>query len=472
MSWTGDQILVGAGDPAAAPAGGERRPAQILAVPANGGPASALLTGAADELVQSPQLVNGGKAVLFTLRKGDGDWQDASVVVQDLATGKRTVLVDRGTDARVLGAGYLIYERESTLFAMAFDERRLAVTGSPVPVQTGVQEALGNFSGAAQAAISNSGSLVFVPTSGIGATSRALMWLDRKGTTERLKLPPALHFMGRSQTLSPDGTRVASRVISGSSSALADIWIGHLANGIFTRITFAGRVTDPVWSPDGLRVCYENLDEVLCQPADGSGAARTLFKWPRMSTIDTLSPDGRWLLFSAQPDTTANNDTFVMDMQSPSDIRPLIRDRARSRVPSVSRDGRWIAYTSGESAREDVYVRPFPAVDGGRWQVSTDGGDRPTWSHDGRELFYLASASAGGTSDVTIMRVPIKAGPTFSAGAPEAVVKLPPNAAFNFSVAADGRFLINVPASDDGAGRNRMVLVQHWIEELKAKVPR
>jgi hypothetical protein len=131
-----------------------------------------------------------------------------------------------------------------------------------------------------------------------------------------------------------------------------------------------------------------------------------------------------------------------------------------------------VAYVSGESGRDEVYVRPFPAVDDGRWQVSTAGGDRPNWSHSGRELFYLAAASGGRTSDVTIMKVAITPGPTFNAGAPEPVVKLPPNAAFNFSVAADGRFLINVPASDTGFGRSRLSVVQNWFAELKAKVPR
>ena len=209
-SWAGDQILVGTGDPAAAPVGGEKRAARILAVPANGGPVSTLVTVAIDEFVQSPQLINDGKTMLFTLRKGDDDWQDANVVVQDLATGKRTVLVEHGTDARVVAAGYLIYEREATLFAMAFDERRLAVTGSPVPVQADVQEARGGFSGAAQAAVSSNGSLVYVP-SGV-STNRVLVWLDRSGATEPLKFAPALHFAGRSQRLSPDGTRVASRI--------------------------------------------------------------------------------------------------------------------------------------------------------------------------------------------------------------------------------------------------------------------
>ena len=163
---------------------------------------------------------------------------------------------------------------------------------------------------------------------------------------------------------------------------------------------------------------------------------------------------------------------MIADTQSPSEVRPLTRDGPGAGVSAVSRDGRFVAYVSGETGSEEVYVRPFPGLDGGRWQVSTAGGDRPNWSHTGRELFYLAAASGGRTSDVTIMKVAIKPGPGFSAGAPEPVVKRPPNAAFNFSVAADGRFLINVPASGSGAGRNRMVVVQNWFEELKAKVPR
>jgi Tol biopolymer transport system component len=265
---------------------------------------------------------------------------------------------------------------------------------------------------------------------------------------------------------------VASR-ITGRTTALSDIWVGDVKQGIFRRITFTGRATDPVWSADGSRVCYEIQDEVSCQPADGSGSPRSLFKWPRVNTLEELSPDGRWMLFSEQPDTTARFVTMIADMQSPSTIRPLMRDGSGAGVPAVSPDGRLVASVSGASSiTDEVYVRPFPAVDEGRRQVSTAGGERPNWSHTGRELFYLAAASGGRTSDVTIMKVAINPGPPFSAGAPEPVVKLPPNSAFNFNVAADGRFLINVPASGSGPARDRLVVVQNWFEELKAKVPR
>jgi Tol biopolymer transport system component len=459
MSWTGDRILVGVNDPP-----------RILAVPADGGTVTTLVTLASDELAQTPQLVNDGRSVLFTLLKGDGPWQDATVVVQDLTSGARTVLVEHGTDARVIAAGYLVYERESTLFAIAFDEDRVTVRGSPVPVQTNVQEALGNFSGAAQAVVSSNGTLVFVPMNTAFSFERVLMWLDRNGVTERLPFPPAPHFTGRSQRLSPDGRKVASRII-GDNLAVTDLWVGELAQGIFRRITFTGRASDPVWSADGSQVCYEQQDEVLCQPADGSGAARSLFKWPRLNTLEERSPDGRWMLFLEQPDTSSRFNTRMVDMRSPSAIRQVPPDGAPARFPSLSPDGRFIAYVSGESAREDIYVRPFPAVSEGRWQIATRG-DRPSWSPDGKELFYLAGASGGGTSDATLMRVPVRPGPVFSAGVPEPVVKLPPNAAFNFSVAADGRFLINVPAIDSSDDRNRLIVVQNWFEELKAKVPR
>jgi Tol biopolymer transport system component len=448
INWTGDRITLGVDDPP-----------RILSVPADGGTATDLVTLEPDELAQTPQLLNGGRSVLFTLLKGEGAWQDANVVVQELATGTRRVLVERGTDARVL-AGYLIYERESTLFAIAFDEERLTVSGSPVPVQANVQESV--FSGAAQAAMSSSGSLVFVPSGLSGSLVRALVWLDQNGKTERLKFPPAAHFSARSQRLSPDGTRIVSRIV-GTASRSSDIWIGEIDQGIFRRITFSGQVTDPVWSADGSRICYEQQDEVFCQPADGSGSAQSLFKWPRLSTLEEVSPDGRWLLFS-QP-------THIVDLQSPSDIRPLLRDGSVARLPAVSPDGRLVA-SAGATFEDGVFVRPFPLVEGGRWQVSTGRGAASQWSHDGRHLFYLTGASGGFTTDATIMRVAVRTGPPFSAGAPEPVVKLPPNAAFNFSVARDGRFLINVPASDGEESRSRLVVVENWIEEVKAKVPR
>ena len=202
--------------------------------------------------------------MLFTLLKGDSSWQDATVVVQDLTTGTRTVLVEHGTDARVIAAGYLIYERESTLFAIAFDEGRLAVCGSPVPVQSGRPGSAWQFfrrgaGGDFQQRFARLRSC----RRGRQCRSRA----DVAGSErcdEQLKFPPAPHFAGRSQRLSPDGKRLASR-ITGSSSALSDIWVGEFEQGIFRRLTFDGRATDPVWSADGREICYEN--RMRCLPA-------------------------------------------------------------------------------------------------------------------------------------------------------------------------------------------------------------
>ena len=470
MTWTGDRITLAVDNPP-----------RIISIPADGGAGESTLIGLeADELAQTPQLLHGGRTVLFTLFKGElpgftqsSSWQDAKVVAQELSSGRRVLLVDGGTDARALASGHLVYERESTLFAIAFDQERLAVIGSPAPVQADVQEALGGFTGAAQVAISDNGSLVYVPgVAGLGGSmSRELMWLDRSGATERLKFAPAMHFTGRSQRLSPDAKRIVSRVIGGSS-ADTDLWVGELAQGIFRRLTFSGRATDPVWSADGSEICYEQLDEVVCQPADGGGAPRALFKKSRVSTLEDRSADGRWLLFSVQPDSTARFLTHITDISSPATVRQLSGDGTAVRVPSVSPDGRWIAYVTGDSSGDGIYVRPFPAFEGGLWQVAPAGADRPSWSPNGRELFYLAAASGGGTADVTVMRVAVSTGPTFSAGAPEPVVKLPPNAAFNFSAGPDGRFLINVPAAGVMSSRDRLIVVQNWFEELKAKVPR
>ncbi len=139
MSWVGDRILLG-----------QSNPRGIVEVPANGGPAKLLVSvdPKKGEWAHGPQLVSGGRAVLFTLRTGTGAWDDASIVVQDLSSGRRAVLVNGGTDAHLLPTGHLVYAREATIFAMPFDDARLAVTGGPVPVQPGVRQSPPAASGA------------------------------------------------------------------------------------------------------------------------------------------------------------------------------------------------------------------------------------------------------------------------------------------------------------------------------------
>jgi serine/threonine protein kinase len=159
---------------------------------------------------------------------------------------------------------------------------------------------------------------------------------------------------------------------------------------------------------------------------------------------------------------------------TPPLLAELIATPASDESPSLSPDGRWLVYESNESGASQVYLRPFPEVSQGRWQLSTAGGVDPSWSRDGREVIFLEIATSGAAQPRAILSVSIPPGPPFVPAAPRLVVKYPANAARGFAEAADGRFLLSVPASsgdDEPAARPRIVVVQNWREELARLVP-
>ena len=460
-SWTGDRILLG-----------QASPRGIVEVLAGGGTAK-LLVGvdeSKDESAHGPQLLAGGRAVLFTLRAGSQVWDASTIVVHELATGRRTALVKGGTDARVLPTGHLVYFRDGTLFAVPFDEERMTVIGGAVPVQMGIQQAVMNLSGAVQAAWSDSGAMAYVP-SGASGFNRELLWLNRQGQLERTTAPQRPFVEGdTSLALSPDGTRAAVQVLDG---AVRDLWVWTVARGELTRLTFTGEASLPVWTQDGRRICYNDTGEAFCQAADGSGKPVSLFKFPGLYSLGSMSPDGTRVVFSTVPETGHMGDIMMATLGPPVEIRPLIKSRFREATPRISPDGRWIAYESDESGRSEVFVRPFPEVDQGRWQVSTEGGEAPRWAKNGRELFFDASGRDGRPR--SFWSSTIQPGGTFVAGKPtlfatsvSANVRSP-----GYDVAPDGRLLIHANESRltavAEASRPHVVVVQHWFDELKAR---
>ncbi len=303
-SWVGDRILLG-----------QSTPRGIVEIPASGGDPKLLVSvdEAKGELAHGPQLLAGGRAVLFTLRTGAAAWHDSAIVIQELATGMRHVLVNGGTDGRVLPTGHLVYSREGTLFAMPFDATRLVVTGGAVPVQEGIQQSAGGGqSGAAQVAWSDQGAFVFVPGSA-GSTVRALVWIDRKGREEFASAPQRPYgFGGSALRVSPDGLQVALAVTPVAQSMAdgvlnpartgteSDIWVWHIARGSLTRLTTTRRAFTPIWTPDGQRICYDDGREAFCQAADGRGQPESLFKAEALNGLRGFARDGSRLLFTTR----------------------------------------------------------------------------------------------------------------------------------------------------------------------------
>jgi serine/threonine-protein kinase len=470
-SWSGDRILLSQGTDANT----------IVEVPANGGAPRVLLTmdEKSAERAQSPQLVAGGRAVLFTLRERAAAWDQSSIVVQDLSTGQRKTLVKGGTDAHILPTGHLVYVRDATLFAMPFDQTRLEVTGSPVQLEREIQQAAIAASGAAQWVWAANGDVAFVP--GEGRSDRILTWVTYDGKIEPTAAPlRPITFNPSGLRIAPDGTRVALAVEadprSGGSTAFlqstpraSDVWTWDIRRNTLTRLSVNGEATSPVWSPDSQRICYRGGHEILCQAADGSGAVATVGQIKEAGSVKSFSPDGRRLLWTDNPAKTS--DIFMASLDSSTTSRPLLNTQFNENGAAVSPDGRWLAYSSDESGRAEVYVRPFPEVDRSRSTVSTEGGLEPRWSRDGRTLYYI---NGGGPVQRVLWSAAIHPGPAFNSEQPKVLAKLSTDTSAAYDVAPDGRFLFHMSATNSAVRSQRVpqiVVVRHWFDELRARVP-
>jgi serine/threonine-protein kinase len=350
---------------------------------------------------------------------------------------------------------------------VAFDLARLEVRSDPAPV---LQRVVTKPSGAASFGVAQDGSLVYLSRDIQGAVERTLVWVDRQGREESLNAPPRAYTNPR---ISPDGTKVALGVGDQDN----DIWVWDLARATLTRLTFdRGLDYGPVWTPDGRRIAFSSTrgagtggSNLHWQPADGTGAVEGLRESaePQTQFPTSFSPDGTRLVF-VEIGSTTGLDIGVLTMDGVRRATPLVQTPANEGYAKISPDGRWVAYESNESGRNEIYVRPFPEVNGGRWQVSTGGGFEPFWGRDGRELFYLVGPGR-------MMATPIQAGAgaTFAAGNPRVVVD-GQYVAQGYDVSPDGqRFLMIKDArpTAEGPPPSQLIVVQNWSEELKRLVP-
>jgi len=419
-----------------------------------------------------PEFLPTRQAVLFTIWPvAASGADDAQIAVLDLRSGTQKVLVRGGSHARYVPTGHLVYRVGGTLRAVAFDLERLEVTGTPVPV---VPQLLTKQGGAADFDVAENGMLVYVAGSApreATAPRRRLVWVDRQGREEFLEAPERAYLYPR---MSPDGTRVAVAI----SDQQADIWVWDLTRKTLTRTTFDPAPDSyPVWTPDSRRVIFGSprggQPNLFWQPADGTGAAERLTESSYNQQAFSISPDGSRLVFR---EGLPPYDLNVLLVGTDRRREPLLRTPFNEGNAEVSPDGRWLAYESNESGRNDVYVRPFPDVNAGRWQVSTAGGSRPLWARNGQELFYVGE-------DAALMSVRVQRGTTWTATTPlmlftgqqfffgDAPGQL--GQGRTYDIARDGRrFLMIKEGSADGARpTNSIVVVQNWFEELKRLVP-
>ena len=410
-----------------------------------------------------PEVLPGGTAVLFTIDHGGAGIEGMELAVLDLGTMEQKVLLSGGSHARYAATGHLVYGANGTLRAVPFDLARLAVTGDPVPLLEGVMTAP---NGAVQFSLSADGSLVYVAgDAGSQSPPRTLVWVDRQGREEPLPAPPRTYRYPR---LSPDGTKVALDIQDQEN----DIWVWDVPRVTLTRLTFdPGLDRTPVWTPDGQRIAFSSQQDgppnLFWQAADGTGSVERLLESTNSQFPTSFSPDGARLVFGDTP-----NDIAVLALEDERQMTSLVQTTFSERSGEISPDGRWLAYESNESGQREIYVRPFPDIDTGRWQVSTGGGNHPVWARSGEELFYLAP-------DVAVMRVAVEGAATFRAGTPTRLFQGPylgPGAGRGFrtyDVSPDGqRFLMIKEGTPEESGAPpSLILVQNWTEELKRLVP-
>jgi len=256
-----------------------------------------------------------------------------------------------------------------------------------------------------------------------------------------------------------------------------NLWLYEFARGVTTRFTFdTGAEFDPVWSPDGSRIAFTSarsgVFDLYQKASDMSGEDEVLYKSEDPKASSSWSPDGRFLLyFNPIPPVRQ----WLLPLSgTAADRKPIRLDNSQfdEAAGRISPDGRWIAYGSSESGRQEIYVRPLdlPGAAGsspvaaapvsGKWMVSKDGGTTPLWSRDGKEIFYLSAV--GGMA----MTVPVNTGRVFQAGIPKPLFKLPPGVLF-WDVTSDGkRFVMAAPASASTASLP-FTVVLNWQSALK-----
>ena len=427
----------------------------LFRVSASGGTPSAITTPdpSQGEITHRwPEFLPGAKAALFTIWKGSSE--TSRIAVLSLETGEHRGLVEGASFARYSPTGHVVYAREGKLEAAPFDLERLEFTGLPTPLFLEVRT-LDTF-GTAHFSVSRDGSLAYIPPS--GPPERTLLWVDRNGWTRPLTDSRRAYGYPR---LSPDGKRLAVTIDDDG----AHIWVYDLERDALTRLSGPDGYV-PIWTPDGEWVTFHSgmeTSEIVWQAADGSGVAERLTS---LTTIfgepNSWSPNGKLLAFT----DSDPRDIWLLSLEGERKARPFLQTPANEAGGVFSPDGRWIVYNSDESGQLEVYVQPFPGP-GGKWQVSTEGGDEAVWARTGREIFYRSGDK--------MMGVDVETEPSFRLSKPKMLFEgryegFGWYGYANYDVSPDGQRFLMIRSEEESAP-TRIHVVLNWAEELKAKVP-
>ena len=398
-----------------------------------------------------PQVLPGGKAMIFTVWTGPGS-DERHLHLQMLDSGERRPLVQGASTGRYVASGHILYSRDDVLFAVPFDLAQLKITGPAAPLPERALDDEG-----AHFSVSDTGLLAYLPVSP-RRFERRLVWIDPTGAIEPLLLPPRGYT---DPQLSPDGRFVAFTVIG----AIEAIWIYDLARHTLAPFTStsAGSSQAPTWTPDGTRILYRGtragFRNLFWQLVDGGGDEERLTTSEDLQTPTSWSPDGKYLAFvDTAVGTGSDIAVLQIDRHQPT---VFLKTGALEAGPRFAPDGHWLAYSSDESGASEVYVRAFPGP-GAKLQVSTEGGSEPVWSRDGHQLYYRNRDK--------MLAASVTTRPTLTVGPPRTIFEgrymRTDTGGAGYDVSSTGRFLMVQPVEPEEPA-TRINIVLNWFEALR-----
>jgi len=409
-----------------------------------------------------PQYISEYNTVIYTVGTYSSPdfYEDCNIEALNLKSGDKKTIIKGASTARYVKNGYLVYTHSGILYAVKFDIGNLQVIGQPVPV---VQDIAGDVtSGAMNYDISENGTLVYFPGQ-LEQGNRQIIKFDLNGKETNLQAPLNTYIEPR---ISPDGKKIAMVIPNGKDY---DIWIYDILRKSLSRLTFGGNNRTPTWSPDGKKIAYwRYLDEgssgIFSRNSDGSDEAEEIYKFKGRTYIDCWSADSKYLILD-----DASNGSLSKISILPLDGSKKVRDfslnnNITSRISSLSPDGKWLAYTSNESGKNQVYVKAFPSGMG-KWQISTDTGIEPHWAPDGKTIYYTANDK--------MMKVSVTTAPTFIPQAPVVLfsgyVRLDVDSGLTFDISPDGKYFISTKANKTESLK-KITIVLNWFKEIEKLV--
>jgi serine/threonine protein kinase len=367
----------------------------LASVPASGGSLQKISMPLKDIIYpQGPTWFAGGEWIAFT----DFLIEHLNIKAVKLSTGEvRTIL--RNAQAPSFVQGHMMYFQGGTLWSVPFDPATVTIQGSPVQIQSGINQE----SYVAQFGTSEAGVLAYAPGPA-GSFSRNMYLVGRKGQEQKLEIPPRDYV---DPVISPDGKRIAClfRSVAGQQLVIMD-----RDSGLFTTLVSSGLNAAPAWMADGKSLIFDSVDThqraIYQIAADGSSARQVLHTTTLNSHVTSVAGEYAAVVVNSPATGT---DLWLLSLRNPEDMRPFKNTAAAERQGSLSPDGHWMAYVSNESGRPEIYVEPVPGP-GGRRQISSDGGEEPRWVRNGREITYRNGSK--------MMSVPVQIQPAFQTGRP------------------------------------------------------